>query len=58
MIINDLFDCGDCDLIKFELMLIVVVVNNFLDRVFLLLYWYCFVIVFGDNGDDMLLIFD
>lgn len=58
MITNDLFDCDDRDSIKFELMPIVAAVNNLLDRVSLSSYRYRLVIVFGDNGDDMPLIFD
>lgn len=58
MITNDLFDCDDRDSIKFELMPIVAAVNNLLDRVSLSSFRYRLVIVFGDNGDDMPLIFD
>lgn len=58
MITNDLFDCGDRDSIKFELIPIVAAVNNLLDRVSLSSYRYRLVIVFGDNWDDMPLIFD
>lgn len=58
MITNDLFDCDDRDSIKFELMPIVAAVNNLLDRVSLSSYRYRLVILFGDNGDDMPLIFD
>lgn len=58
MITYDLFDCDDRDSIKFELMPIVAAVNNLLDRVSLSSYRYRLVIVFGDNGDDMPLIFD
>ena len=58
MITNDLFDCGDRDSIKFELIPIVAAVNNLLDRVSLSSYRYRLVIVFGDNRDDMPLIFD
>lgn len=58
MITNDLFDCGDHDSIRFELMPIVAAVNNLLDRVSLSSYRYRLVIVFGDNWDDMPLIFD
>lgn len=58
MITKDLFDCDDRDSIKFELMPIVAAVNNLLDRVSLSSYRYRLVIVFGDNGDDMPLIFD
>lgn len=58
MITNDLFDCDDRDSIKFELMPIVAAVNNLLDRVSLSSYRYRLVIVFGDNRDDMPLIFD
>lgn len=58
MITNDLFDCDDRDSIKFELMPIVAAVNNLLDRVSLSSYRYRLVIVFGDNGNDMPLIFD
>lgn len=58
MITNDLFDCDDRDSIKFELMPIVAAVNNLLDRVSLSSYRYRLVIVFGDNGEDMPLIFD
>lgn len=59
MITNDLFDCGDRDSIKFELIPIVAAVNNLLDSFFVIIpisSRYCFRRQRGRYAADLWLI--